>query len=31
MLEALAVQLLFLALFIWAGCKGIGLPGEKED
>jgi hypothetical protein len=28
--EALAVQLFFLALFIWAGCKGVGLPGKKD-
>lgn len=26
MFEALPVQLFFLGLFIWAGCKGIGLP-----
>jgi hypothetical protein len=30
MFEALAVQLLFLALFIWAGCKGVALPGKKD-
>jgi hypothetical protein len=29
MFEALAVQLIFLALFIYAGCKGWGLPGKK--
>ena len=30
MFEALAVQLLILALLIWAGCKGVGLPGRKD-
>ena len=29
MFEALAVQLIFLALFIYAGCKGWGLPGKR--
>jgi hypothetical protein len=30
MFEALAVQLIFLALFIYAGRNGWGLPGKKD-
>jgi hypothetical protein len=30
MFEALAVQLIFLALFIYAGWKGWGLPSKKD-